>query len=417
MDEGNESILLNDDCLLAICQLSLNDLMRAVRVTKQFQRVTQEAFRIKYKKLKLHEHCTRPSKKWLKCIFSNFGHLMDDLTVSAIELPPMDGPLEKEITGLIEKYCNKGSKHLRALRLDHIKRDVHKIQSVLDDLHTLELEDVSLPFSIGYLLNKMQKAKNVKIMYCSAPRRDIFRAQLIPNLQLEKLALKNREDLFMLDILENIDTMYPNLIYLKYETVGGELFKPFGKNIHKIANLRNLLSLDVSIRFHDPAILIRRMIENESRLKVLKLHQIETTKETIDDICKIKLLEELHIFQIIGGTSYDLLCLARELKNLRVLSTYMNHTRIKDVIKIVSQAKKLTFGEFSLSEDDQWDWHSFNQVEAIIKNQRREKITIIIHRQWYTHDPTIENVILIKSKSNPYVELKINVFPIIGIRN
>lgn len=406
MAEGDNSILLNDDCLLAVFRFfDVKDLMRMALVTKQFRRVAQEAFRMKYKKIKLHEHCPIPSKKWLKCIFSNFGNVIDDLTISAIQLPPMEGPMEKGVLRLIEKYCNKGNSRLRALRLEEIRRGTYKIQSVLEHLHVLELVDISLPFSIGFLLNKLQSVKEVKIIYCSPSRLSIEKPQLIPNQSLKRLALKNREELSMLEILSNIDTMYPEITHLRFEAVAAELFEEFCMNIHKIANLKNLLSLDVKMRFHDPNILLAKIIENDSQLKILKLHQIKTTGESMKSVCKMKTLEELYLFNIIGENLHDLLNLAKDLENLRVLSAYMNEITIRNLIQIIYRAKNLTHIEFSMSDDDQWNSHNFWQLESVIKNQNRGKITLMMHRRGIRTHPMIGCILREKCKGNPYVEL------------
>lgn len=75
--------LINDDCLLEIFRyLNLKDLTCAVRVSKQFQRIARDAFRIKYRRITINENSHRLDTERLSHIFQDFGHLMEKLIVS-----------------------------------------------------------------------------------------------------------------------------------------------------------------------------------------------------------------------------------------------------------------------------------------------------------------------------------------------
>lgn len=78
------------------------------------------------------------------------------------------------------------------------------------------------------------------------------------------------------------------------------------------------------MRFYNPVLIINKMIKNKIELKILKLHQIETREEVIKAICELKSLEELYIFELVTQKSYDILEIAMELKNLRIISTFIS---------------------------------------------------------------------------------------------
>lgn len=114
---------------------------------------------------------------------------------------------------------------------------LNEIKTTFENLHVLSLKYVTLPFSIAYLFNELtNEVRRVKISYCHAAIKNMENPSLVQNLNMEKLILNCRQDLGVLDILEAIDTTYPNLRSLQYEAIGGELTKSFEKNINKLAN-------------------------------------------------------------------------------------------------------------------------------------------------------------------------------------
>lgn len=88
MEYVNDNQLLFDDCVLEIFNyLSVKDLCEVAQVSRQFQRLAQFTFKVKFSDFKLQDHFDSIHLKTLKPLFFNFGQFMKQLEISAAAYP------------------------------------------------------------------------------------------------------------------------------------------------------------------------------------------------------------------------------------------------------------------------------------------------------------------------------------------
>lgn len=171
MKHIKDNNLSNDDCMLEIFRkLNLKDLTSVVRVSKQFKKVAQQAFRAKYKKIYLSNHYRRLNKRRMHVIFSNFGHLMEEFGTASNFYPWFGKNMPIKMLKSIEKYCSRKGNRLKALDLRffyNIDGHLNELNEIFTHLQKLDLEYTIIPGSLRQLLNKLPNAKEVTLNNCT----------------------------------------------------------------------------------------------------------------------------------------------------------------------------------------------------------------------------------------------------------
>lgn len=410
MEEQLVENILNDDCLLSIFEdCNLKELTNVVRVSKQFERVAHRAFRRKYKCMHLSDFYYSMNTDMFHKVFIHFGHLIDEFDTISECYPWYSLFTQVRIISLIGRYCNNEDTPLKILRLNFfssIDQHLNSLNGVFENLQILILSHVLLPCSIGGILNRLPNAREVVLNYC-IPSRNLEQTAIIyQNLNMKKLHLRCRQDLNMLQILSNIDELYPNVTHLLFDILSGKNAELFGKNIHRIARLKELESLEISMMFMGTACLTTELIKNGIRLKVLRLNHITVTEETMSHIYKLTDLQEFCIFYLCAPDAYDIHNIVTHLGNLKILSVMTEDMTIEKLIKIVSIARNLVHGEFSIHTDSLWNEINYGRMLETVKRQNKgTRLVLTLHKRGIRADAVNETMFLWKQQPNPYFRL------------
>lgn len=217
-----ENNLLDDHCVLEILSfLTLQDLYQTMNVSKQFRRLTFSTFREKYKNFRLAKHFYIIDMYQLTQFFTTFGHLIQSLDTDPIFYPWYHSCLQKSTIELIRRYCREDQ--LRSLKMSYFNSiyfSFAKLTGIFRNLQTINIECVSLPYSISNFLNLLTNAKEIILNRCieiCAPTPETRIEMSI--LQVEKLHLNCFDRLNVLSLLPVIHICCPKITDLMFRVV------------------------------------------------------------------------------------------------------------------------------------------------------------------------------------------------------
>lgn len=418
MENVQQTIIMNDDCVEAIIRkMSFKDLISTVRVSKQFKRVSQLVFRSKFRKLHLSNQIKRLNIRKMRTIFKSFGHLMEEFRTASNFYPYFNKIMQIELIKHIKKYCSRKGYKLETLELRYfynIDRHLNDLQRIFKHLKEINLEYTIIPGSLKHLLNKLPNAKYVTLNNCSpllgeynsskAPCKSV---EINMNLNLEKLHLRCRQDVNIVDILADIDRAFPNIRDLRFEILGiKDMSRDYGEKLRNIAKLKQLEALDIDLQFREASPLMRDMAENKVRLKILKWRYTYMSEGTMEDLYKLTGLEELYFFNLHSPEPFDMMAIASNLTNLRIVSITAKQISIETLTKIIGKLKNLSHGEFEIQRNEIWTADNFGKlIETIRKQGKNFKTKLSLHTVSHNLHPPTEHLFLQSQRFNPYVSI------------
>lgn len=413
MEDTLDNDIMNDDCLLTVFRnYDLKELTIMVRVSKQFERVAHNAFKLKFNNIQLSDHYYTMNTQLFNQVFIHFGHLIKEFNTISQCYPWYSNFTQTRIVSLVGRYCHSMETPLRVLKLNFftsIDQNLDHLYKIFEHLEILTLSHVALPCSMASILNLLKNVKEVTLNYCIPSRHVIQTTEVDRNFYIQKLHLRCRQDLNMLQIMSAIDDAYPNVKDLSFEILCGNGAEYFEDNVHRIANMKKLKSLDISMMFKNLSLLTEKVIQNDIQLDISKLHHITVSEESMKDIYKMTSLKEFYTFDLYAAKEFDITGIATHLKNLRILSVMTEDMTIEKVINIASIAKNLLHGEFSMKNDAQWNEAYYNELLSIIKKQNKgTKLVLTLHKRGSYLDCryTIREIMfLMEHESNTHLEL------------
>lgn len=224
MEDDVDNNIMNDDCMNHVFKnFNPRDLIRLAQVSLQFQRVAQQTFRRKYKRIHLNKHFSQLNSKTLRLIFENFGHLIEEFSTTSNFYPWFSSSLQKMTISMIVKNCAQKENPLRSLELRFFTNIGHKLvdmNEIFEHLEVLKLDHVAIPYSIRSLLHRLPNAKEISLFYCIPSKHTFKHNEITINHKLQKLHLKCRQELQIANVLVDIDIAFPNIHDLKFKILG-----------------------------------------------------------------------------------------------------------------------------------------------------------------------------------------------------
>lgn len=402
--------LLNDDCLLEIFQnFELKDLIIVVRVSKQFESIAKQAFRSKFKKLRLSDYFYSINTELFNKVFIHFGHLIEEIDTISDHYPWFSHFTQSRVISLVSRYCTN-LKSLKFSFFSSIDQELHKLENIFENLQTLTLSFILIPYSLGAILNLLPKAREVTLTYLTPLRTLTQTTEICQNLNMQKLQVRTRHDMNIIQILTVVDDAFPNLIDFQFEIFNGMQRELFEQYVHRIAGLTKLKFLDIPMMFLDPTPLLRELVEKKIELISLKIDDIsEIPMGTIMSIYKIKSLEQLYIFDTIRPPRLEINIkkLISWLGNLQILSIRTEPLTIEKITEIVSMGENLTHVEFNLKSESRWNAVNHHNLSKIVGKRRgSKKLILSLHKEEDTLEMAYESWFLIDHKNDPNIEVR-----------
>lgn len=414
MDYVTNNELLLDDLMLEIFNhLNVKDLCIAAQVSKQFQRLAQYTFKTKYSKFKLLDHFDKINLKTLKQLFFNFGQFMEHLEISSTAYPPIQTLdfMETYTMWLIKQNCRAENrlKTLKLLNFTRIGSNFLSLNILLPNLEVIELNGISLSYSINQLLSKLPKIREFSVSNCF-PKFPILHnavTKFNPNLKIFKL---DCSDIFYpIDALTQIDDHFPNIEELKCVLLpyNQDEHIKYGKGLKKISKLKMLKKLNIDFESHHITPFMQQLVANEVQLEIFHIQHCEFSIEAVNNLCQLKSIRQLGLSRNFNLPSEHLIQLAIYLPNLEVFSAINFDTTLPIIERIINIAKNLTKAEFELNRENNFSQYSFEKIISIVQAQnKKEQFKLYIHN--YLNRPTngLENAILEFNAQNNMVQLQ-----------
>lgn len=156
----------------------------------------------------------------------------------------------------------------------------------------------------------------------------------------------------MLDVLQVIHLLYPNINTLRFQMIGS--FRPSTKirnALHNIGQLTSLSILDIDIECETVETLISNLTLNKQQLKHFCIRYALISTFAIDCLAKLASVEELLITNTISNNKLDIYRLIVKLPNLRLFSMIDTPISMQELCAIVRSAKNLVRAEFKISNN------------------------------------------------------------------
>lgn len=382
MQHFTDNCLSIDKCMLDVFKFfSLNDLLNASNVSQQFRRLAISTFQVKFRHLKLNNRTIDLTDKKIIDIFQTFGDCIEFLETPLNYYPWFKKDTQKLIIMLIKKYC--ADKALKVLKLHYfgsIGRYLVLMNNVFNNLNTLHLEYVAMPYSALQLINNLPLIKTLNLSYC-IPVLPIFNTfRPIVNLNLNNLTLRCRDKFYTLDVLQVIHLLYPNITTLKFQMIGS--FRPSNKIINALNNIGQLTSLsilDIDIECETMETLISNLTMNKHQLKHVCIRYALIPNDKIDYLSELTSVEELLITNSIGKTKINIYELIVKLPNLRLFSMIDSAISMQELSAIVRCSKKLIRAEFKMSSSVVNEFILQNMKYTIEKRKNKQPLWLTLH--------------------------------------
>lgn len=385
MSQNPVETIMNDDCVTEVFErLNLDNLLNVCRVSKQFKRAARTVFSMKYRKLKPNIHVSSINEDILLTLFRNFGDLIESIEI------PLGHPriiyktnTQKFFIMLIKNYCSKEKVKLNSLKIcyfDNIGRYLHLMSNIFVNLKTLHLQYVALPFTAIQLINKMPLINDLNLTFCIPilPMSTTFRPTV--NLNLDKLTLRCRNKLQLLDILLIINDLYPNLSELRFQIIGYiPQIKDFIHAIPNIGLLQRLKKLDIDIECEKLDLLLSNLTLNKNQIQHLCIRFAEITPNAIKQLTEMNSLNELIIMNTLSRQPINIAEIVLKLPNLTFISAIDAPISMRELNIIVFATKNLTKAEFKMKDSIMNETILKSIISTVEKRENHLPLKVILH--------------------------------------
>lgn len=416
MEYVNDNQLLFDDCVLEIFNyLSVKDLCEVAQVSRQFQRLAQFTFKIKFSDFKLQDHFDSIHLKTLKPLFFNFGQFMKQLEISAAAYPRIRTLdfMETYTMWLIKQNCRVGNR-LKTLKLSNFTRigsNFPSLNVLFANLEVIELNGISLSYSINQLLSKLPNIREFSVLHCLPRFPIVHKAITTFNPHLKVFKLDCSDIFYPIDSLDQIDIHFPNIEELKFVLLpyNPDEHIKYGIGLKKISKLKLLKKLNIDFESHHITPFIKQLVDNDVQLEILHIQHCEFSTEAVNNLCNIKTLKKLGLSRNFSLPPEHLIQIAIYLPKLEVFSAINYDTTLQIIERIINISKNLIKAEFELNHEDSFTQHSFDRIIGIVQSQnKKEQFQLFIHN--YLNRPVngLENAIMEFNAQNEMVQIQSN---------
>lgn len=306
---------------------------------QRFFHICSQIFRIKYKSLDFYGSNQYLSKRQVKSLFINFGHLIDEIKVVCPLIKNQSNAIEELIFKMINRHCTPyGEHYLKKLRFIGFTNEAIKsfveIPPITNYLSELHLISCKIPYTFMELFNICPQVKELTIISCHSNRNysncrtsNSLTFYNKTNQNLTKLTVKNNSaSLQTIMVMHDIHNLAPNLQDLSF------LFNATSSNIENdetqnIPNLKYLTTLKIELMQNSVRRFVKLLLENNI------------------NICNLSIIRGRYE----NGSLY---CLKKfkNLKVLEIISPYgFNYTDFTNIVKVGPQLEALHLAEIEMT--------------------------------------------------------------------
>lgn len=357
---------------------------------QRFFHICSDIFRIKYKSI---EFGSGPyfSRKQIKSLFINFGHLIDEIKITHPIFENQYNIVENTIFRMINRHCTPyGDHHLKKLHLKGFRRDVTQsfceLPPITNYLNELHLFGCIIPYTFMELFNICPRIKELTIVSCRSNRNynncrtcNSLTYYYKSNPNLIKMTIKNNStNLGTVMFLHVAHTVAPNLQELTY------LFNSTGFNVESeeiktIPQLQHLKLLKMEFTNNNVKTFLMSLLANNPNIINLSIVRGEYENDTLYCLRNFKRLKILEIISPQGFNFIDFMNLVKigpqlEALHLAEIEMAITYTELKTFITVSPNLLLLKL--------DLWNHEFLNEttyfelLKIIQQRHTREPLTI-----------------------------------------